>query len=99
MKVKVKSLSRVGPLATAWTAAHQAAPSWDFPGRSAGVGCHCLLHGVVMDYGLIQERDWATKQNGDKSPWQYGHSYGKLPRMVVTRMEKAETDAKFFSLT
>ena len=42
-KVKVKSLSRVRLLATPWTAAHQAPLSMDFPGRSTGVGCHCLL--------------------------------------------------------
>ena len=89
-KVKLKSLSRVRPLATPWTAAYQAPPSlgfsrqehwsglpflspmhesekwkwshsvvsvsswphglqptrllrpWDFPGKSTGVGCHCL---------------------------------------------------------
>ena len=43
-KVKVKSLSQVRLLATPWTAAHQAPPSMDFPGKSTGVGCHCLLH-------------------------------------------------------
>ena len=43
-KVKVKSLSRVWPSATPWTAAFQAPPSWDFPGKSTGVGCYCLLH-------------------------------------------------------
>ena len=42
-KVKVKSLSRVRLPATPWTAAHQAPPSMDFPGKSTGVGCHCLL--------------------------------------------------------
>ena len=42
-KVKVKSLSRVWLLATPWTAAHQALRPWDFPGKSTGVGCHCLL--------------------------------------------------------
>ena len=94
-KVKVKSLSRVRPSATQWTAAYQAPPSmgfskqeywsglpfpspmhesekwkgsrsvvsdpqrphglqptrllhpWDFPGKSTGVGCHCLLHKVI----------------------------------------------------
>ena len=30
-------------LATPWTAAYQAPPSMDFPGKSTGVGCHCLL--------------------------------------------------------
>ena len=43
MKVKVKSLSRVRLLATPWTIAHQALRPWDFPGKSIGVGCHCLL--------------------------------------------------------
>ena len=42
-KVKVKSLSRAGLLATPWTAAYQAPPSMDFSGKSTGVGCHCLL--------------------------------------------------------
>ena len=42
-KVKVKLLSYVRLLATPWTAAYQAPPSMDFPGKSTGVGCHCLL--------------------------------------------------------
>ena len=42
-KVKVKSLSHVWLFATPWTAAYQAPPPWDFPGKSTGVGCHCLL--------------------------------------------------------
>ena len=29
--------------ATPWTAAYQAPPSMGFPGKSTGVGCHCLL--------------------------------------------------------
>ena len=40
----MKSLSRVRLLATPWTAAYQAPPSMDFPGKSTKVGCHCLLH-------------------------------------------------------
>ena len=42
-KVKVKSFSHVRLLATPWTAAYQAPPSVGFPGKSTGVGCHCLL--------------------------------------------------------
>ena len=42
-KVKVKSLSRVRLLATPWTAAYQAPPSMDFPGKSTGVGCHYIF--------------------------------------------------------
>ena len=45
-KVKVKSLSRVWPSATPWTAAFQAPSSRGFPGKSTGVGCHCLLHSI-----------------------------------------------------
>ena len=49
-KVKVKSLSCVQLLTTPWTAAYQAYPPmgfsspWDSPGKSTGMGCHCLLH-------------------------------------------------------
>ena len=42
-KVKVKSLSHVQLLAIPWTAAYQAPPSMGFPGKSTGMGCHCLL--------------------------------------------------------
>ena len=49
-KVKVKSLSRVRLLATPWTAAHQAPPSMDFPGKSTGVGCHCLLRSMAHSF-------------------------------------------------
>ena len=43
VKKKKKVVSRVWLLATPWTAAHQAPLSMDFPGKSTGVGCHCLL--------------------------------------------------------
>ena len=43
-KVKVKSLSCSRLLETPWTAAYQAPLSVDFPGKSTGVGCHCLLN-------------------------------------------------------
>ena len=48
-KVKVKSLSCVRLLATPWTAAYQALHPWNFPGKSAGVGCHCLLRNSRLD--------------------------------------------------
>ena len=47
-KVKVKSLSRVWPLATPQTAAYRLLCPWDFPGKSTGVGCHCLLRGKAI---------------------------------------------------
>ena len=47
-KVKGKLLSRVRLLATPWTAAHQAPLSMGFLGKSAGVGCHHLLHCIFI---------------------------------------------------
>ena len=47
-KVKVKSLNGIRLLATLWTAAYQAPPSMGFPGKSTGVGCHCLLQGFHL---------------------------------------------------
>ena len=35
--------SRVQLLATPWTAPARFLHPWDFPGKSTGVGCHCLL--------------------------------------------------------
>ena len=53
-KVKVKSLSHVQLFVIPWTAAHQAPPSpgttWDVPGKSTGVGCHCLLQYLLLWY-------------------------------------------------
>ena len=51
-KVKVKSLSRFWLFATPWTAAYQALPSMEFPGKSTGVGCHCLLWQFYSYKGL-----------------------------------------------
>ena len=53
-KVKVKSLSRVGLLATPWTAAHQAPPSMGFSRqKSTGAGCHYLLLPKVDSYLIL----------------------------------------------
>ena len=41
--MKVKSLGRAWLLATPWNVAHRLLRPWDFPGKSTGVGCHCLL--------------------------------------------------------
>ena len=54
--VKVKSLSRVQLLATPWTTTHQALRPWDFPGKSTGVGCHCLLRIMTPNPGLTPEQ-------------------------------------------
>ena len=48
-KVKVKLLSWVWLLVTPWTGppARLLCP-WDFPGKSTGVGCHCLLRFLLL---------------------------------------------------
>ena len=51
LKVKVKSLSCVWLFATLWAVARQAPPSWDFPGKNTGVGCHFLQ-------GSSRPRNW-----------------------------------------
>ena len=47
-KVKVKSLSRVRLLATHGLQPTRLLRPWDFPGKSTGVGCHCLLRLVPI---------------------------------------------------
>ena len=42
-KVRVKSLNHVQLFTNPWTAAYQILHPWDFPGKSTGVGCHCLI--------------------------------------------------------
>ena len=46
--------------------------SWDFPGKSTGVGCHCLLHLKPQEKTLKEQRDnyknkqKASNKNGNK---------------------------------
>ena len=47
-KVKVKSLSRVRPSATHGLQPTRLLGPWDFPGKSTGVGCHCLLQYIYI---------------------------------------------------
>ena len=35
-------------VATPWTAAPRFLHPWDFPGKSTGVGCHCLLRCLLL---------------------------------------------------
>ena len=56
--MKVKSLSHVLLLATPWTAAYQAPLSWNFPGKSIGVGCHCLLRARGLEGSKTLHLHW-----------------------------------------
>ena len=55
-KVKVKSLSCVWLLATPWTAPTRLLHPWDSPGKSTGVGCHCLLLLTLFNH----KKAWRT---------------------------------------
>ena len=74
-KVKVKSLSRVRLLATPLTAAHQAPPSMDFLGKSAGVGCHCNIYYYYYYYyyvaSVVSDSVWPHRQQPTRlcRPW------------------------------
>ena len=57
-KVKVKLLSHVQLLVTPWTAAHQAFCPWDFPDKSTGVGCHCLLWEKLYTVNKNKTESW-----------------------------------------
>ena len=60
-KVKVKSLSRVQLFAAPWTAAYKLLHPWDFPGKSTGVGCHCLLWGTnSREYQILRTHAMKT---------------------------------------
>ena len=54
-KVKVKLLSRVLLLATAWTIATRLLHPWDFPGKNTGVDYHFLSRGSswFMDWTQV----------------------------------------------
>ena len=75
-KVKVKSLSRVRLFETPWTAAHQAPLSMGFPGKSSGVGCHCLLQLRVLE-GCKPSVTFRSLWD----PWLMGWRNGPWPTM------------------
>ena len=69
LKVKVKSLSHVGLLATPWTAAYPAPLPVDFPGKSTGVGENGIV--FIYIYIYISERAMAPHSSilAWKTPW------------------------------
>ena len=51
IRVYTQLLSCVRLFATLWTVAHQGFPTWDFPGKNTGVGCHFFLQGIFPTQG------------------------------------------------
>ena len=62
--MKVKSLSRARLLAPHGLQPTRLLRPWDFPGKSTGVGCHCLLRGT----GAVKSNSSLWKQQWGK-PW------------------------------
>ena len=62
-KVKVKFLSCTRPLATPWSAAHQAPPSMGFSRQEYWSGCHCLFQEEVLVFPSFQVFAWASLTN------------------------------------
>ena len=68
--MKVKSLSRVRPLATPWTAAHQAPPSMGFSRQEywSGVPLPSPTHHVLGT--AVDSREGAQPSGGPASGWE-----------------------------
>ena len=83
-KVKVKSLSHVRLFVTPWTAAYQAPPSMDFPGKSTGVG-------VLQSPGTCNlQRTWLLKRG-----WDFIKA-SRLPFIFAQVLYQGKIKIKFF---
>ena len=69
----LSGFSRVRLCATPWTAAPRLVCPWDFPGKSTGVGCHCLLHDQPRQHIKKQRHYLANKGLSSQG---YGFSTG-----------------------
>ena len=61
-KVKVKSLSHVQLLATHGLQPTRLLLPWDLPGKSTGVGCHCLLQLEWLAIPFSRRSSWPKVQ-------------------------------------
>ena len=71
-KVKMKSLSRVRPSATPWTASYQAPLPMDFPGKSTGMGRQCLLRQLFLG-DQLRHWEWTFLLRPQKEHLPYYH--------------------------
>ena len=71
----MKSLSRVRPSGTPGLQPSRLLRPWDFPGKSTGVGCHCLLRAIRMAIIKTTRNSKCWKGCGEKEahrlprPW------------------------------
>ena len=80
----MKSLSRVWFLRPHGLQPTRLLHPWDFPGKSIGVGCHCLLRGQqsgpqLNKTGVIRRRD----QNTASKPWEKKNLFLRTQSVVL----------------
>ena len=85
VKVKVKSLSRVGLFATSWAVAcTRLLRPWDFLDKSTGVGCHFRLQGIFptqgSNPGLLHYRQMLYHLSHQGSP--DSHKQTLIPKKI-----------------
>ena len=86
-KLELKSLSRIWLLETPRTAAYRLLRPWDFPGKSTGVGCHCLLQEwctiLLLTPGLLlTDTTVNQKVNNSGTAW----AWRKLDLKVISQV-------------
>ena len=92
-KVKGKSLSRARLFATPWTAAYRLLRPWDSPGKSTGVGCHCLLRFLSYLWSNRRNLSWQVwSQEGVSSRTEViiGHIWNSYYEFNETLVEVSE---------
>ena len=84
-KVKVKSLSRVQLQRPHGLQPTRLLRSWDFPGKSTGVGCHCLLRNCWQEAPVLFHRDLSIRLCG--CPYYMAASFFPQSISIVSREE------------
>ena len=93
-KWKVKSLSRVQLFQTPRTVAYQAPHPWNFPGKSTGVGCHCLLRANQLYFSKILKIKKIKFYNSVSQP-HFKSQIAKAGARVCTPMHKTSQEQPF----
>ena len=91
-KVKGESLSRVWLLVTPWTAAYQAPLSMDFPGKSTGVGCHCLM--AIPVFSLLLSHSLVSRGCCNNASQDFRYINNVQNRDLLKRDESVEDSNK-----
>ena len=99
--MKVKSLSRVRLLVTHGLQPTRLLCPWGFPGKSIGVGCHCLLHtsSDKKTFNIINCFQFTCIPCNDNSlTWFVLAKYLVIPKRSEKKLTYASADAHDFLL-